>query len=80
MTASALATTPSLPEVYPHPALLSLLSREYRVPYKVAKIGKYWSRVTVHERIEKLLAEFTVIHGHADTLPGASQAHPARRA
>jgi predicted RNase H-like nuclease len=29
-------------EVYPHPALLILLNRFYRVPYKVSKSSKYW--------------------------------------
>ncbi len=51
-------TQPSLVEVYPHPALLALLNRPRRVPYKVSKAGKYWPDQTVGERIALLLAEF----------------------
>jgi predicted RNase H-like nuclease len=52
---------PRTVEVYPHPALLVLLAREYRVPYKVSKSKKYWPRATVEERIGKLLEEFVAI-------------------
>lgn len=48
-------------EVYPHPALLVLLGRAYRVPYKVSKSKKYWPQATIQERIRKLLEEFTAI-------------------
>ena len=48
-------------EVYTHPALLSLMDRDYRVPYKVAKSKKYWPHRTVEERIWALLGEFTEI-------------------
>lgn len=44
-------------EVYPHPALLILLGRDYRVPYKVNKSGKYWKGASVAERIDCLLKE-----------------------
>lgn len=49
-------------EVYPHPALLSLLRRPRRVPYKVSKSGKYWPHESVPARIRHLLSEFAVIH------------------
>lgn len=52
----------ALIEVYPHPALLSLLKRERRVPYKVSKSVKYWKKSDVHSRITALLAEFGAIH------------------
>jgi predicted RNase H-like nuclease len=53
---------PCLIEVYPHPALLSLLKRPRRFPYKVAKSRKYWPDLDVCERIKTLLAEFREIH------------------
>jgi len=52
------STTPRLVEVYPHPALLALLHRRYRVPYKVGNSGRYWPRTTVAQRIRNLLEEF----------------------
>jgi len=48
-------------EVYPHPALLTLLAVSYRVPYKVAKSSRYWPGVDVRERITRLLGQFTAI-------------------
>jgi len=52
---------PSLVEVYPHPALLTLLGRERRVPYKVSRSTSYWPGRNVRDRIERLLSEFTAI-------------------
>jgi len=54
--------TPCMLEVYPHPALLSLLNRPRRVPYKVGKSISYWPTLTLKERIEKLHTEFVAIH------------------
>lgn len=45
---------PSLIEVYPHPALLSLLHCDFRVPYKVAKTTRYWRDATLQARIARL--------------------------
>jgi predicted RNase H-like nuclease len=47
-------------EVYPHVALLALLERPYRVPYKVSRSLQYWraEHLPVTERILRLLAEF----------------------
>ena len=44
---------PALIECYPHVALLALLKRNYRVPYKVSRSGKYWKaeNLTRSERI-----------------------------
>ena len=50
-------------DVYPHPALLSLLQRAKRVPYKVSKSKKYWVAESVAGRIRNLLDEFTTIRG-----------------
>ena len=56
-------TTPALIECYPHVALLALLKRDYRVPYKVSRSGKYWKaeKLTRTERIERLLDQFRAI-------------------
>ena len=48
-------------EVYPHPALLVLLDRDYRVPYKVSNSSKYWKGESVKDRIDRLLTEFARI-------------------
>lgn len=53
-----ISETGRLVEVYPHPALLSLLGRNYRVPYKVVKSNKYWPERNVRQRIAALLDEF----------------------
>jgi predicted RNase H-like nuclease len=53
--------TQGLIEVYPHTALLSLLSRSKRVPYKVSKSSRYWPGKTVPEKISLLLQEFREI-------------------
>lgn len=61
------ATPPGTPgrlvEVYPHPALLALLKRDRRVPYKIAKASNYWKGASIPERIDRLLAEFAAILG-----------------
>jgi predicted RNase H-like nuclease len=49
-------------EVYPHPALLSLLDRNFRVPYKVSKSRKLWPGSSVSERVKNLLREFDLIY------------------
>lgn len=82
----ATGTTPPgtpgrLVEVYPHPALLALLKRNRRVPYKIAKASTYWKGASIAERIDRLLAEFaailgvpaTVIDGIAVPLPRATE-------
>ena len=56
-------SAPALIECYPHVALLALLKRDYRVPYKVSRSGKYWKaeKLTRSERIERLLEQFQAI-------------------
>jgi predicted RNase H-like nuclease len=49
-------------EVFPHPALLALLNRAYRVPYKVSKSTKYWRGTSLKQRTGLLLAEFGSIY------------------
>ena len=60
-TANAHRNGRRLLEVYPHPALLSLLASPRRVPYKVSKTRNYWPAYSVTQRIEALLAEFANI-------------------
>ena len=60
-TTTHLSGTRKFLEVYPHPALLSLLQRPRRVPYKVSKSRKYWPREPVPVRVRNLLDEFKAI-------------------
>ena len=53
---------PASIEVYPHPALLCLLNRNCRLPYKVSKSRRYWPGTTAGERVGNLLARFRQIH------------------
>ena len=59
---------PALIEVYPHVALLALLNRDYRVPYKASRSLQYWKaeQLSVAERIERLLVEFRAIRTGLD--------------
>jgi len=54
-------TLDRLIEVYPHPALLSLLRRNARVPYKVSKARKYWPALPASERGKAILTELHAI-------------------
>ena len=59
-TNSSDQTAAALIECYPHVALLALLKRDYRVPYKVSRSGQYWKteQLSRSERIERLLDQF----------------------
>ena len=59
---------PALIEVYPHVALLALLGRDYRVPYKVSRSLQYWKseQLSPAERIARLLQEFLAIRAGLD--------------
>lgn len=75
------AAGPCSVEVYPHPALLSLLEAPRRVPYKVSRSRAYWPGRSVDERKGLLLVEFDRIRaaltarlGHLPlALPAANQ-------
>ena len=60
-------------EVYPHPALLCLLDRDYRVKYKVDKTRKYWPGLTAGQRADRLIIELRSIY---EGLSGVIQAIP----
>lgn len=64
------ANSPCAIEVYPHQALLMLLGRDYRVPYKVSRSWKYWPGASVSERISRLLEEFDHINSALGTSLG----------
>ena len=57
-------------EVYPHPALLSLLGSDRRVPYKVSKAHRYLPGSQVSQRIAALLAEYATILGALEAVFG----------
>ena len=72
-------TEPALIECYPHVALLALLKRDYRVPYKVSRSGQYWKaeQLSRHERIERLLDQFRAIKtGLDDHISGIPELIP----
>jgi predicted RNase H-like nuclease len=52
-------------EVYPHPAIVQLLRLKKRLPYKVARSGRYWRSETprpgIAVRIDRLLAAFNAL-------------------
>lgn len=49
-------TSPGLIEVYPHPALLSLLNLNERAKYKCSKSLSYWPEASLDQRIRNLIA------------------------
>ena len=63
----AVGTIRRVIEVYPHPALLTLLNEVYRVPYKVSKSNKYWPGMPLTKRISNLLGVFERIKAALDT-------------
>ena len=68
-------SAPALIQCYPHVALLALLKRNYRVPYKVSRSGQYWKadQLSRRERIERLLEQFRAIKAglgeHINAIP-----------
>ena len=70
-------------ECYPNVALLTLLKRDYRVPYEVSRSGQYLKaeKLTRSERIERLLEQFQAIksglnehiHGIPEFIPEPSE-------
>jgi predicted RNase H-like nuclease len=65
---------PCLIEVYPHPALVELMSAPERLPYKVAKISKYWPTISGAERKVLLLANWSsIVHRIDRQIAGAAE-------
>lgn len=67
---TAPGTPRQLLEVYPHTALLSLLAREIRVPYKVGKLNRYWRNETPGMRRELLFQELGAIEAGLTSVLG----------
>ncbi|MDX2015478.1 MAG: DUF429 domain-containing protein [Myxococcaceae bacterium] len=66
-------------EVYPHPAVMGLLGRDYRVPYKVSRASKYWPGTTPAVRARRILDELHALNDAVtQRLPGASVPLPAK--
>lgn len=60
-TATNAGTLSHLLEVYPPPALLTLMNTNYRYPYKVSKSGRLWPGTNVPVRINHLLQQFGLL-------------------
>ncbi|WP_417580894.1 DUF429 domain-containing protein [Pelagibacterium sp.] len=58
---------PAMIEVYPHPALIALTGAARRLPYKMARIRKYWPELNPAERRVRLVAEWADIIKHLET-------------
>ncbi len=66
---------PGLLEVYPHPALVELMSTEKRLPYKQGKTRNYWPTENPANRRTKLFETWRTIVVHLDQeISGASNA------
>lgn len=64
---------PGLLEVYPHPALVELMSTEKRLPYKQGKTHIYWPTENPAGRRTKLFETWRTIVAYLDQeIPGAS--------
>lgn len=48
-------------EVYPHPALLALLTVPMRFEYKASRSARFWPNASVAERVQRLLEAFRAI-------------------
>jgi predicted RNase H-like nuclease len=59
--ATPVGAMPALLEVFPHPALLALLNRPMRVPYKAARLARYWPDLDRAQRLCRLLREWRTI-------------------
>jgi predicted RNase H-like nuclease len=61
VTSTPVGTPQCLLEVYPHPALITLMESDYRVPYKAGKALKFWPDLSVAQRKAKLFAVYQQI-------------------
>jgi predicted RNase H-like nuclease len=59
-------------EVFPHPALVVLLERAYRLPYKVSKSTRYWQTASIQQRTANLLVQFADIDAALQRCFGAT--------
>lgn len=64
---------PSIVETYPHPALLTLMGVERRVPYKISKASRLWKDVSPSDRWLKAVKQLSAIAGKLDQVIKGSQ-------
>jgi predicted RNase H-like nuclease len=55
------ASTYVLAEVYPHPALLHLLGKDFRYKYKIGRASEYWPDKTPADRRQKIVKNWRKI-------------------
>ncbi len=67
--------TPTIIEVYPHPALPVLMDANYRLPYKVSKIGKYWPKLAPEQRRKNLIYQWREIAAHLEKQVSGIELH-----
>lgn len=60
-TDTPVGTTYVLAEVYPHPALLHLLGKDYRIKYKIGRANEYWPEKTPAERRRRIVKNWRKI-------------------
>jgi predicted RNase H-like nuclease len=60
-TTTAAGTAPAIIEVYPHPALLTLLRARYRVRYKLARSRRYWPLLAAPARRRRVVRTWRAI-------------------
>ncbi|HIJ61924.1 MAG TPA: DUF429 domain-containing protein [Rhodospirillaceae bacterium] len=64
---------PAIVETYPHPALLTLMGVERRVPYKISKASRLWRDIPPSDRWLKAVGQLSSIAGELDRVIKGSQ-------
>jgi predicted RNase H-like nuclease len=60
-TRTRTGTVGALIEVFPHASAIALADADYRVPYKLARIGQYWPEQSGEARRKRLLAQWAAL-------------------
>jgi len=60
-TSTPVGTEGVLAEVYPHPALLHLLKKDFRYKYKIGRANEYWPEKTPEERRRRIVKNWRKI-------------------
>jgi predicted RNase H-like nuclease len=80
-TATPVGTTGVLAEVYPHPALLHLLKKDFRYRYKIGRANEYWPDKTPEERRRRIVKNWRkVIDALSDDIGKIDLPLPAKDA
>jgi len=69
----------ALAEVYPHPALLSLMNADERVPYKAGKTRTYWPTASIDQRLARVTRSLGAIVDALDGVIGGVRDQVAPR-